>query len=154
MMVKDVLSGQRTHEEVDLSYRKEYSLSGNETRKIAGKIESLIPSFQFGGSANYSDEYEAELRELESIVWHYVVDFGSEKSSESDEVQEKQPDSADVPNTSADRVEGLILKRARQYAKVDGVDLTEEHRKTLFEMGEKYGVDELRIEELIADACE
>ena len=162
MMVKDVLSGQRTHEEVDLSYKREYSLSESETRKIAGKVESLIPAFQFGGSANYSDEYEAELKELESIVWHYEVDFGGAEAPlvnalPCKEEPPKVVQSEEVPRSAEaggeNKIEALFLKRARRYAKSDG-KIGDEQRAELEAFAKKYGIDDFRMEELIEEAFE
>lgn len=159
-MANDVLSGQRTREEVDLSYRKEYSLSCNEARQIGTKLETLIPGFQFGGSANYSDEYEAELKELESIVWHYEVEFGGVESAEVETMSEKVDDSRQhgsrIVTVDVGKAETMIHGRAKRYAKTEEAKksgmLTDVQRADLEKLASKYGVDDLRLEELIDEA--
>lgn len=156
-MADDVLSGQRTREEVDLSYRKEYSLSCNEARQIGAKLESLIPGFQFGGSANYSDEYEAELKELESIVWHYEVEFCGTSAGAAPEVADglRQPGFL-ITTAEGGKAEAMILGRAKRYAKTEDVMksgmLTDAQRSDLEKLASKYGVDDFRLEEIIDQA--
>lgn len=169
-VVENVLSGRLLTANIDLSYSKDYAITGRFVKNLGAKIESLLPMYQFSANGSYESEVENELRELESIVWHYEVDFchsadkaeGGETAKE-DSVDDSQPNETAPKNSTqnknpgqedTNRVENVILKRARQFAKTDGVDLSENHRKQLFDMGAKYGVDELRIEELIADACE
>jgi len=169
-VVENVLSGRLLTANIDLSYSKDYAITGRFVKNLGAKIESLLPMYQFSANGSYESEVENELRELESIVWHYEVDFcNSTDNAESGETAKEDSVDDSPPNETAsknstqnknpgqedtNRVENVILKRARQFAKTDGVDLSENHRKQLFDMGAKYGVDELRIEELIADACE
>lgn len=151
-MAQDVLSGQRKREEVDLSYRKEYSLSCNETRSISAKLESLIPGFQFGGSANYSDEYEAELKELESVTWHYEIEFGGV----ADVAETPKEETPIAKPACGDKAEAMILGRAKRYAKTEEATksgmLTDAQRADLEKLAAKYGIDEFRLEELIDEA--
>lgn len=154
-MAKDVLSGQRMREEVDLSYRKEYSLSCDEARQVGVKLGTLIPGFQLGGSVKYLDEYKAELKELESIVWHYEVEFGCvENSGVGSALKKKKGDSPHATVTG--KAEATILGRAKRYAKTEGVTrdgmLTAAQHADLEKLASKYGVDDLRLEELIDEA--
>lgn len=160
-MAKDVLSGQCVHQTVDLSYSSEYSMTISEASDLSLKIESTVPGLCFGGSSSYSVDYATELKGLASTVWHYEVDFVAPRDEAIPEDAgqipiiakgETQSDPAKQSKDGNSRAESLILGKARLYLQADGVDLTDEHHRKLVDMGAKFGVDELRVEELIMEA--
>jgi hypothetical protein len=162
-LAKLALAGEIKSEEVSLTYRNESAISGNALKSISTKLRSVIPGFSFSAEGNFESEYENELKSLESLSRNYKVGFGESRDEEetSDRSPKEETETVEMSNKkqnadggNANRVEALILRRARQFAKADGIDLTDNHRQQLIDMGAKYGVDELRIEELIADACD
>ena len=161
-LAKLALAGKIKSEEVSLTYRNESAISGNALKSISTKLHSVIPGFSFSAEGNFESEYENELKSLESLSWNYKVGFGESCDEDtSDRSPKEEPETVETSDKkqnadggNANRVEALILRRARQFAKADGIDLTDNHRQQLVDMGAKYGVDELRIDELIADACD
>ena len=157
-MAKDVLSGQRKSEVVDLVYRKEFSLSSSEAQNIGAKLGVMIPSFSFSGNANYSREYESEIKNLESTIWHYEVEFDSSPAAKpSERAGEKiTGETSAIQGIDKGRSEAVILGRAKRYAKTEEAAksgmLTDAQRADLEKLAAKYGIDEFRLEELIDEA--
>ena len=160
-LAKEVLAGRLLRASFDLTYRKDYAVTGKYVKTLSAKIESLIPGYDFNVGGNYESEFEEELKELESTTWHYEVDFGAAETGDSDtQVTEKsvEVEKASAPASAAsnDKAEAMILGRAKRYAKTEEAAksgmLTDAQRADLEKLASKYGVDDLRLEELIDEA--
>ena len=160
-LAKEVLAGRLLRASFDLTYRKDYAVTGKYVKTLSAKIESLIPGYDFNVGGNYESEFEEELKELESTTWHYEVDFGEAETGDSDtQVTEKsvEVEKASAPASAAsnDKAEAMILGRAKRYAKTEEATksgmLTDAQRADLEKLAAKYGIDEFRLEELIDEA--
>ena len=160
-LAKEVLAGRLLKASFDLTYRKDYAVTGKYVKSLNAKIVSMIPGYDFNVGGGYESELEEELKELESTTWHYEVDFGEQETGgEEPATAEKELEakpvsiqSSDVPNEKA---ESMILGRAKRYAKTEEATksgmLTDAQRADLEKLASKYGVDDLRLEELIDEA--
>ena len=120
-LASSVLNGRRKEEDTTLAYRSDYAVTGQKLTSIEGKLKSLIPGYQFGVGGNFTQEFEHELKQLKSTVWHYHVCFDKPQSAER------------VGNKSAGkRVEKQIVKP--QPSKSDDVSRGTE-QKDVQEMG-------------------
>ena len=63
--------------EVSLTYRKDYAVTGHSLASVGAKIKSKVPGYQFGVEGNFEKEFDRELKQLQSTVWHYHVKFGA-----------------------------------------------------------------------------
>lgn len=160
-LAKEVLAGRLLRASFDLTYRKDYAVTGKYVKSLSAKIESLIPGYDFNVGGNYESEFEEELKELESTTWHYEVDFGEGETGDSDtQVAEKSVEvekvSAPASAASNDKAEAMILGRAKRYAKTEEAAksgmLNDAQRADLEKLASKYGIDEFRLEELIDQA--
>lgn len=80
-LAKLVLEGRILREEVALTYRNESAISESNLKRIAAKLKSDIPGYTFGVGANYEEEFESELKTLESLTWTYTVEFLPQQDS-------------------------------------------------------------------------
>ena len=142
--------GRLRKEIVDLTYRTDYAVTGKYLRDIGGKIETLI----VGAEVAYSDEFEHELNELQSIVWHYEVEFGDMESVTPTEISEQVSLSAptNVANSESDRARQILSKRIKRYAQSNNGLINQEQRADVESFAQKYGIDELELEEMIEEA--
>lgn len=142
--------GRLKKEVVDLTYRTDYAVTGKYLRDIGGKIETLI----VGAEVAYSDEFEHELKELQSIVWHYEVEFGDMESVTPTEISEQVslPAPTNVANSESDRAKQILSKRIKRYAQSNNGLINQEQRADLESFAQKYGIDELELEEMIEEA--
>lgn len=160
-LAKEVLAGRLMKASFDLTYRKDYAVTGKYVKSLSAKIESLIPGYDFNVGGRYENEFEEGLKELESTTWHYEVDFGEAETGGSvTHVAEKSVEVKKVSVSSSaasnDKAEAMILGRAKRYAKTEeamksGI-LTDAQRADLEKLASKYGIDEFRLEELIDEA--
>ena len=165
-MAESVLAGRMTHACVDLVYKTETVVSSKQMRSIEAKLSSAVPGYQFGIGGSFADEFEKERRERRSLIWHYEVTF-AEKTQKSVARVNKEgkgkllsPKPAQrrmaVKPESSDNGEAMILNRAKRYAQTeDAVKsgmLTDAQKSDLEKLAAKYGVGELRLEELIDEA--
>lgn len=79
-LASSVLNGRRKEENTTLTYRSDYAVTGQRLTSIEGKLKSLVPGYQFGIGGNFAQEFEQELKQLKSTVWHYHVCFDNPKS--------------------------------------------------------------------------
>ena len=142
--------GRLKKEVVDLTYRTDYAITGKYLRDIGGKIETLIA----GAEVTYSEEFEHELKELQSIVWHYEVEFGDMESATPCEISEQipQPLLTGDTNSESDRAKQILSKRIKRYAQSNNGLINQEQRADLESFAQKYGIDELELEEMIEEA--
>ena len=141
--------GRLKKEVVDLTYRTDYAITGKHLRDIGGKIETLI----VGAEVAYSEEFEHELKELQSIVWHYEVEFGDMESVTSTEMSDQipQPLLTGDTNSESDRAKQILSKRIKRYAQSNNGLINQEQRADLESFAQKYGIDELELEEMIEE---
>ena len=160
-LAKEVLTGRLLKASFDLTYRKDYAITGKYVKSLSAKIESMIPACGFNAGGGYERELEEELKELESTTWHYEVDFGeTEKGGEESQATEESVEVKAVPTPSSvvsnEKAESVILGRAKRYAKTEEAAksglLTDAQRADLEKLASKYGIDEFRLEELIDEA--
>ena len=78
-LASSVLNGRRKEENTTLTYRSDYAVTGQRLTSIEGKLKSLVPGYQFGVGGNFAQEFEQELKQLKSTVWHYHVCFDNPK---------------------------------------------------------------------------
>ena len=157
-VVKNVLSGKLIKANIDLAYSTDYAITGRFVKNLGGKIESLLPGYQFSVNGSYASEIESDLKKLESIVWHYEVDFEKPEGcyEENSKVKEKSCKAEEQTRIAGDtnnKAEVLFLKRARRYAKSEG-QISADQRADLESFAHKYGIDDFRMEELIEEAFE
>lgn len=141
--------GRLKKEVVDLTYRTDYAVTEKYLSDISGKIEALIA----GAEVAYSDEFEHELKELQSIVWHYEVEFGDMESVTPTEISEQVslPAPTNVANSESDRAKQILSKRIKRYAQSNNGLINQEQRADLESFAQKYGIDELELEEMIEE---
>lgn len=162
-LAKEVLAGRLLRASFDLTYRKDYAVTGKYVKSLSAKIESLIPGYDFNVGGSYESEFEEELKELESTTWHYEVDFGESGTGDLDTPTQVVEKSVEVKKVSApssaasnDKAEAMILGRAKRYAKTEEATksgmLTDAQRADIEKLAAKYGIDEFRLEELIDEA--
>ena len=165
-MAESVLAGRMTHACVDLVYKTETVVSSKQMRSIEAELSSAVPGYQFGIGGSFADEFEKERRERKTLIWHYEVTF-AEKTQRSDAKINKegkgkllspkptQKRMAVKPESSGNG-EAMILGRAKRYAKTKDAAksgmLTDAQKADLEKLASKYGVGELRLEELIDEA--
>jgi hypothetical protein len=131
-------------------------VTGQRLTSIEAKLRSLLPGYQFGVGGNFAQEFEQELKQLKSTVWHYHVCFDKPQSVErvgnnsaSNRVEKQIVQTQ--PSQPNDKAEALFAKRARRYAQSEG-HINAEQRADLETFAQKYGIDEFRMEELIEEA--
>ena len=141
--------GRLKKEVVDLTYRTDYAITGKHLRNIGGKIQTLI----VGAEVAYSEEFEHELKELQSIVWHYEVEFGDMESEAPTEMSDQipQPLLTGDTNSESDRAKQILSKRIKKYAQSNNGLINQEQRADLESFAQKYGIDELELEEMIEE---
>ena len=76
-LAQDVLKGRRLEEETTLTYREDFAMTGRQLSSIGAKLKSVIPMYEFGVGGSFTQEFEEELKQLQSTVWRYHVKFGS-----------------------------------------------------------------------------
>lgn len=161
-LAKEVLAGRVLKASFDLTYRKDYAVTGKYVKSLSAKIESLIPGYDFNVGGGCESELEEELKELEATTWHYEVNFDSQVESESEpQPKEEKPTVQAVAEASAsaienDEAEAVIRSRAKRYAKTEeaaksGV-LSDAQMADLERLASKYGVSDLRLDKLINEA--
>jgi len=156
-LAKLALTGRIKSEEVSLTYRNESAISGSTLRSISAKLQSKVPGYSFGAEGDYEDEYESELKTLESLAWSYKVEFGgidlaTQDDPSAENKKSGKPD-AEVSNGVENKAEQLFLKRAKRYAQSEG-HINADQRVDLEAFAKKYGIDDFRMEELIEEAFE
>ncbi len=149
-LAKLAKEGRLKKEVVDLTYRTDYAVTGKYLRDISGKIEALIA----GAEVAYSEEFEHELKELQSIVWHYEVEFGDMESATPCEISEQIPQPLLIgdTNSESDRAKQILSKRIKRYTQSNNGFINQEQRADLESFAQKYGIDELELEEMIEEA--
>ena len=162
-LADNVLKGRRLEEETMLTYREDFAVTGQSLLRLDAKLKSVIPGYEFGVGANFSHEFEEELKQLKSTIWHYHVKFGEAQIG----AVEAQPSNVVVQSAKDDykseetgnpkeSVESRIAKIAKSYAQSEcgrrNGCLTEAQRAPLEALAKKYDIDDFRFEEIIADA--
>ena len=136
------LRGGIKHVSIDLEYKSEYGV----TEKHLAEEKQKIGVYCFSFSMKLNENFSQSLNQMMHTRWHYEVDFG-----DAPRVQLNDAVANDIDENIA-RVASLLRAKAKLFIENDGIDVSDEHRRRLIEMGERYGVDELRIEELILEA--
>lgn len=165
-MAESVLAGRMKHACVDFTYKKESVVSSKQMRAIELELNSAIPGYEFGIGGDFANDFENEQRQMQSFVWHYDVTFaemmpkGDGKAGVKASVKRLSAKSTKkcVTAKSGSRSDGetMILSRAKRYAKTEDAAksgmLTDAQKADLVKLASKYGVGEVRIEELIDEA--
>ena len=94
------------------------------------------------------------------IKRHYEVEFGGVESVEVGAESENGDDShrseSQLSTADVGKAEAMILNRAKRYVKTEEATksgmLTDAQRADLEKLASKYGVEDLRLEELIDEA--
>ena len=146
-LANSVLRGGLKHAVVDLEYKTEYGVTEKYLHEISASAKSLIPSYEMNLKQNFS----SALHRLTTTRWHYDVVFENEKGvragkGRGGKIKDKKQD-------GQQKVEQLFLKRAKRYATSEG-KIDAEQRADLESFAQKYGIDDLRMEELIEEAFE
>ena len=63
--------------DVCLTYSKDYAVTGQKLASVGARVRSKVPGYQFGVEGNFSADFDNELKQLQSTVWHYHAKFGS-----------------------------------------------------------------------------
>jgi len=156
-LADNVMKGRRIEEETTLTYREDFAVTGQNLFKLEVKLKSVIPGYEFSADANFSHEFEEELKQLKSTIWHYHVKFGAAQAEDESRISrpiEKLHDAGGV--SDKERAESILRKACKncarsEYGRQNGC-INAEQRATLEALAKKYGVDELRLEELSAEA--
>ena len=165
-MAESVLAGRMKHACVDFTYKKESVVSSKQMQAIGLELNSAIPGYEFGIGGDFANDFENEQRQMQSLVWHYDVTFagvmtkGDAKAGVKAGEKRLSTRSAKkcITAKSGSRSDGeaMILGRAKRYAKTEDAAksglLTDAQKADLEKLASKYGVGELRLEELIDEA--
>ncbi len=157
-IAKAVLNKRLRECEVTLEYSNDYSINNQRMTKVKADLQLKIHSFNM----NIGSEFEENLSQKTSMIWHYKVEFGSPKTKVVDaevlpEVSTVKPSvsrsKSTVASVSVDATKGerLFLKRAKRYIQNDG-KIDAEERADLEALAKKFGIDDFRFEELIEEA--
>ncbi len=157
-IAKAVLNKRLRECEVTLEYSNDYSINKQRVKKMEADLQYMIHSFNM----NIGSEFEENLSQKTSMIWHYKVEFGSPKTKVVDAevlpvVSTVKPTvSKSVPTVASVSVditkgERLFLKRAKRYIQNDG-KIDAEERADLEALAKKFGIDEFRFVELIEEA--
>lgn len=165
-MAESVLAGRMKHVCVDFTYKKESVVSSKQMQAIELELNSAIPGYKFGIGGDFANDFENEQRQMQSLIWHYDVTFAEVAAK----VDAKAGEKASIRRLSAKSVkkcvtaktgscsdgEAMILSRAKRYSKTEDAAksgmLTDAQRADLVKLASKYGIGELRLEELIDEA--
>jgi len=155
-LAEEVLSGRLLHALFELTYRKDYAVTGKYVRTLSAKVSSAIPGYAFGVGGEYDDNFEDVLKQLESTTWHYEVDFGDGGTSAPDDCVAEKAESAPKPDVASDEGRANVLARAKRLAETEeakrsGV-LSEAQRADLERFASKNGISEDELEDLIDEA--
>ena len=158
-LAENVLKGRRIEEETTLTYRENFNVTGQNLVNLVAKLKSEIPGYEFSADADFSHEFEEELKQLQSTVWHYRVKFGEAQSEDmprvghSIEEQHRDIGGTSVPTGRAESILQQACKNCAQseYGRQNGC-INAGQRATLEALAKKCGIDDLHLEELIAKA--
>lgn len=159
-LARNVLNGRRLEEETTLTYREDYAMTGQQLKSFGAKVKSVIPSYEFGAGANFSREFEKELKQLKSTVWHYHVCFGGEQSESAtntkqlpQEIEREQIEGTNDGDMFAGREK--VFKMIRRLAKSGNVQQTglfdDEQRAAIESFAQKKGIAD-DVDDLIEEA--
>lgn len=146
-LAKSVLRGGLKHAVVDLEYKTEYGVTEKYLREISASAKTLIPSYEMNLKQNFS----SSLHRLTTTRWHYEVVFEDEKGKRAG--KKHGTEAKDKKVDGQYKVEQLFLKRAKRYANSEE-RIDSEQKADLESFARKYGIDDLRMEELIEEAFE
>ena len=151
-MVDSVMRGGLKQAVVDLEYKTEYGITEKYLKDVSVSAKSLIPSYEM----NLKQEFSSDLQRLSTTRWHYDVVFEDEHGQRAGgkRAGNTHPDIVREENQKGQsKAEFLFLKRAKRYAESEGrIDANQ--RDDLESFAQKYGIDGLRMEELIEEAFE
>lgn len=159
-LARSVLKGRRLEEETTLTYREDFAMTGQRLTSFGAKVKSVIPSYEFGLGGNFSQEFEEELKQLKSTVWHYHVCFGGEQSDSAATTKqlpqeiEKEPIEATTDrDMSVDHEK--VFKMIRRLAKSENVQQTglfsDEQRAAIESFAQKKSIAD-DVDDLIEEA--
>ena len=161
-LARSVLKGRRLEEETTLTYREDFAMTGQRLTSFGAKVKSVIPSYEFGLGGNFSQEFEEELKQLKSTVWHYHVCFGGGQSESAtstkqlpQEIEQEPIEATTDRDMSADREK--VFKMIRRLAKSGNVQQTglfsDEQRAAIEAFAQKKGICD-DVDDLIEEALE
>ena len=143
-LATSVLRGGLKHAVVDLEYKTEYGITEKYLKEVSVSVKAMIPSYEMNLKTNFA----SNLHRLITTRWHYEVVFEDANGKRAGSA----PSSVlDDDGGTSNKVEDLFLKRARRYAQSDA-HIDAEQRSDLEKFAQKYGIDDLRMEELIEEA--
>ena len=152
-LATSVLRGGLKRATVDLEYKSEYGVTEKRLEDISASTKLVLPSFEMHLKSSFS----SNLHRLTSTQWHYEAIFENEEGKRAGDfavappAATAAPPPAPTPTGDAAKVEALFLKRAKRYAQSEGhIDAAQ--RADLEAFAKKYGIDDLRMEELIEEA--
>ena len=148
-LARSVLRGGLKRAVVDLEYKSEYGINEKHLSEMAASAKSVIPSFDL----NLSSSFTENLHRLTATQWHYEVVFENESGERAGNGRAARKIASSQPCQAASKAEMLLAKRARRYAQSEG-GINAEQRADLEAFAQKYGIADLRLEELIEEAFE
>ena len=143
-LATSVLRGGLKYAVVDLEYKTEYGITEKYLREVSASARAMIPSYEMNLKTNFA----SNLHRLTTTRWHYEVVFEDAKGKRAGGAPRS---GSDNDGESNNKVEALFMKRARRYAQSDA-HIDAEQRSDLEKFAQKYGIDDLRMEELIEEA--
>lgn len=151
------LKNQCKRVEVVLEYRQDFAVTEQTAADVKTKVQILMPKVEM----HVNTDFSAELKRMTSTTWHYMVEFASPEeimrlertTSGTPSAAPSDGQGAPEGSNNATRAEQMIIKRAKRYATNDN-KIDAEERSDLEALAKKYGIDDLRLEEIIEEAFE
>lgn len=143
------LNGQSPEVNVRLEIKREAETSQKVFKEAMVSANCLIANFD----ASMSNEFEEKARQMSSMYWDYHVVFGKSAQQKIADMTSANKAENGSQLSEAQRAEALILRMARQFL-TDNGSITEDNKKEINEIASEYGVQKLRVLELIQSAKE
>ena len=110
LLAEMAMEGSVREYDVCLTYSKDYAVTGQTLTSVGAKVRSKVPGYQFGVEGSFLAEFDNELKQLQSTVWHYHVKFGNgdnetgrgqpQSAQSSDAVAVHKEETADTADSS------------------------------------------------------
>lgn len=143
------LKGQSPEVRVRLEIKRESEISRKTFKEAMVSVSCLITDFD----ASQSDEFEEKSRQMSSMCWDYHVVFGASTQQKLEDMSAANKASDGTQLSDGQRAEALILRMVRQFLTESGT-ITEENKKEIGGIASEFGVQKLRVLELIQCAKE
>lgn len=143
------LNGQSPEVNVRLEIKREAETSQKEFKEAMASANCLIANFD----VSMSNEFEEKARQMSSMYWDYHIVFGKSAQQKIADMTSANKAADGTQLSEAQRAEALILRMARQFLTENG-SINEDNKKEINEIASEYGVQKLRVLELIQSAKE